>query len=196
MTKPTAAEMEEFWLRIRLIIDRGLHRAGALYGTETALAMAQQFDDGQWRLMTEIDLDDDKQPIPGSLKFRIDLFVPSVDEFVEFAAAKASVLGVSPELEAAEARWTALQHGNPPSAPIFTGDPECWRSRLSLPPSSTVGTVHIDWSHSNHWNRGRHQACPICSDPSFLLDDLARPAHKACVEDAVMNRRHLHVVQP
>jgi hypothetical protein len=112
MTEPSAAEAEEFGLRLRLIIEGGLKRAAALYGTETALAMAQQFDDGQWRLMTEVDLADDGQPIPGSLKFRVDIHIPFIDEWEEFLAAKASVLGVSPEAEAAEARWTALQNGH------------------------------------------------------------------------------------
>jgi hypothetical protein len=73
--------------------------------------MAQQFEDGQWRLMTELDFDADKQPIPGSLKFRVDIHVPSIDEWEEFAAIKPWVLGVSPAVEAEEARMTALQHG-------------------------------------------------------------------------------------
>jgi hypothetical protein len=51
------------------------------------------------------------------------------------------------------------------------------------------------WSHTTHWNRGRHQPCRLCGNPSFLLGDIARPAHKVCVEDAVMNRRHLQVVR-
>jgi hypothetical protein len=111
MTEPTEAETEEFQLRLRLIIERGLKRAAALYGTETALAMAQQIEDGQWRLMTEIDMDADKQPIPGSLKFRVDIHVPSIDDWEEWLAVKASYLGVTPELEAAEAAWTLRQHG-------------------------------------------------------------------------------------
>ena len=112
MTEPTAAEMEEFWLRLHLIIDGGLRRVAALEGAETALAMAEQFDSNAWRLMTEIDLDADQKPVPGSLAFRVDIWVPSMDEFVEFLAVKASVLGVSPEQEAQEARWTALQNGH------------------------------------------------------------------------------------
>jgi putative DNA primase/helicase len=94
--------------------------------------------------------------------------------------------------------WFAT--GNPSSVPVFTGDPECWRSHLPLSPSSTVGVIvgviHIDWSDADHWNRGRRQPCRICSKPSFLLDDAKRPCHKKCVEDAVANRRHLQVVQP
>jgi hypothetical protein len=111
MTKPTADEMEEFWLRLRLIIEGGLKRAAALYGTETALAMARQIDAGEWQLMTEVDVDADKQPIPGSLKFRVDIYLPGFGVWEEFLAVKAWVLGVSPELEAAEAAMTALQHG-------------------------------------------------------------------------------------
>jgi hypothetical protein len=111
MTEPTESEIEEFWLRLHAIIARGLHRVVALYGAETALAMAQQFDDGQWQLMTEIDLDGDEKPIPGSLAFRVDVWVPALGEFAEFLAVKAPVLGVSPELEAEEAALTALQHG-------------------------------------------------------------------------------------
>jgi hypothetical protein len=86
--------------------------------------------------------------------------------------------------------WMAT--GNPPSVPIFTGDPGCWRSQLS--PSSTVSEVHIDWSDANHWNRGRRQPCRICGKPSVLLDDAKRPCHKKCVQDAVTNRRHLKAV--
>lgn len=56
--------------------------------------------------------------------------------------------------------------------------------------------MHPDWSHPNHLNYGHRQPCRLCGNPSFLLDDLARPAHKVCVEDAVMNRRHLQVVRP
>jgi hypothetical protein len=111
MTEPTTAEREEFWLRLRLIIDRGLRRACAVYGAEVGLAMAQQFADGQWRLMTEVDLDADQKPVPGTLVFRVDINVPAVDEWDEFVAVKASALGVSPELEAEEAAMTALQHG-------------------------------------------------------------------------------------
>jgi hypothetical protein len=112
MTEPTAAEMEEFWLKVRLIIEWGLRRGAAEHGAEKALVMAQLFDDGQWRLMTEIDLDADQKPIPGSLVYRIDVQSPVTHEWAEFAAVKASALGVSPELEAEEARWTALQHGH------------------------------------------------------------------------------------
>jgi hypothetical protein len=111
MTEPTAAETEEFQLRLRLIIERGLKRIAALYGTETALAMAQQFEDGQYRLMTELDMDADKQPMPGSLKFRVDIWVPGIDEWEEFAAIKPSALGVPAHLAEEEARMTALQHG-------------------------------------------------------------------------------------
>jgi hypothetical protein len=110
MTKPTDAEMAEFWRRLRLVIERGLFRAAALYGAETASAMAEQFATGQWRLMTEIDMDGDKQPVPGSLAFRVDLWVPSIDDWEEWLAVKASYLGVTPELEAAEAAMTALQN--------------------------------------------------------------------------------------
>jgi hypothetical protein len=74
--------------------------------------MAAEFDAGAWQLMTEVDLDADQKPIPGSLAFRVDIWVPSMDEFVEFLAVKASALGVSPEQEAEEARWTALQNGH------------------------------------------------------------------------------------
>jgi hypothetical protein len=111
MTEPTDAEMEEFWLRLRLIIDRGLKRVAALEGAETATAMARQFATGQWQLMTEVDLDGDQKPVPGSLMFRVDIWIPSIDEFVEWFAVKAPVLGVSPEGEAAEAAMTAWQHG-------------------------------------------------------------------------------------
>jgi hypothetical protein len=112
MTKPTDAEMEEFWIRIRLIIDHCLRSGVAEYGAEMALAMAQLFDDGKWRLMTEIDLDADQKPVPGSLVYRIDVQSPVTDEWAEFATVKASALGVSPEQEAEEARWTALQNGH------------------------------------------------------------------------------------
>jgi hypothetical protein len=112
MTKPTDAEMEDFWLRLNLIIERGLRRVAALEGTEVALAMAEQFDGGGWRLMTEVDMDADKQPIPGSLKYRVDIYVPSLDEFLEFVAVKASWLGVTPEGEAQEARMNQLQNGH------------------------------------------------------------------------------------
>jgi hypothetical protein len=88
MTEPTAAETGEFWLRLHLFIEGGLKRAAALHGVETALAMARQFDDGEWRLMTEVNFDADKQPIPGSLKYRVDIYVPSIDEFMEFLAVK------------------------------------------------------------------------------------------------------------
>jgi len=54
--------------------------------------------------------------------------------------------------------------------------------------------THLDWSSPEHWNHGRRKPCRICRKPSYLLDDSGRPAHKACVEDAVMNRRHLTVV--
>ena len=73
--------------------------------------MAQQFEDGQWRLMTEIDVDADKKPVPGSLKFRVDILIPFIDEWEEFAAIKPSALGVPPGLAEEEARMTALQHG-------------------------------------------------------------------------------------
>ena len=88
--------------------------------------------------------------------------------------------------------WIAA--GNPSSAPAFTGDPERWGSRLSPSPASTVAVVRIDWSHANHWNRGRRQPCRICSEPSSLLDDAKRPCHKKCVEGVVANRQHLKAV--
>ena len=112
MTEPTAAEMDEFWLRIQAIIDWGLRCGVAEYGADKALVMAQLFDDGKWRLMTEIDLDADKKPIPGSLTYRIDVQSPIHGEWGEFATVKASALGVTPEQEAEEARWTALQNGH------------------------------------------------------------------------------------
>jgi hypothetical protein len=56
--------------------------------------------------------------------------------------------------------------------------------------------MHLDWSHPTHWNNSRRAPCRFCGNPTFLLDDLTRPAHKVCVEDAVMNRRHLQVVRP
>ena len=54
--------------------------------------------------------------------------------------------------------------------------------------------THLDWSSPEHWNRGRRKPCRICRKPSYLLDDAGRAAHKACIEDAVTNRRHLKVV--
>jgi hypothetical protein len=114
MTEPTAAEMEEFWLRLRLIIERGLERIAALHGAETALAMRWQFATGQWRLRTEIDVAD-KQPVPGSLRFLVDIHIPFpdevVDEWEEFAEIKPPALGVPTHLAEEEARWTALQNG-------------------------------------------------------------------------------------
>jgi hypothetical protein len=112
VTEPTESEMTEFWLRICRVIDWGLRSGAAEYGAEKALVMAQLFDDGRWRLMTELDLDADQKPIPGSLDFRIDVQSPVTGEWAEFALIKASALGVSPEQEAAEARWTALQNGH------------------------------------------------------------------------------------
>jgi hypothetical protein len=111
MTEPTPAEGEEFRRRLHAVIARGLKRVAAREGAETAVAMAQQFDAGNYRVATEVDLDDDQKPVPGSLMFRIDIWVPSADEFVWFAIAKASALGVSPEMEASEAAMTLLQHG-------------------------------------------------------------------------------------
>jgi hypothetical protein len=115
MTEPTDAEMEEFGLRLRLIIDRGLLRIAALYGTEVALALARQFADGQWRLQTYVDVDADQNPIPGSLRYRIDIHIPFpdelVDEWEEFARIEPSALGVPPQLAAEEAAWTLRQHG-------------------------------------------------------------------------------------
>jgi hypothetical protein len=111
MTEPTDAEMEESWLRLRLIIDRGLERIAALHGAETSLAMGRQFATGQWRLRTEIDLDADKKPVPGSLRFLVDIHVPSIADWEEFAAIRPSALGVPAHLAEEEARMTALQHG-------------------------------------------------------------------------------------
>jgi hypothetical protein len=37
------------------------------------------------------------------------------------------------------------------------------------------------WGPRN-WNRGRRMSCIHCGDPSMLVDDHGRPAHKACVE--------------
>jgi hypothetical protein len=115
MTEPTDAEMEEFWLRLRLIIELGLERIAALHGAETALAMRWQFATGQWRLRTDIGVDADKQPVSGSLRFLVDIHIPFpdevVDEWEEFAAIRPSALGVPPHLAEEEARWTALQHG-------------------------------------------------------------------------------------
>jgi hypothetical protein len=54
--------------------------------------------------------------------------------------------------------------------------------------------MQLNWSHPDHWNRGRRQPCRICGKPSFLLDDAGRPTHKRCIEEAVSNRRHLKAV--
>ena len=54
--------------------------------------------------------------------------------------------------------------------------------------------THLDWSSPEHWNHGRRKTCRICRKPSYLLDDAGRAAHKACIEDAVTNRRHLKAI--
>lgn len=42
--------------------------------------------------------------------------------------------------------------------------------------------IVLDWKDSSYWNGGQHAACIHCSQPSLLLDDARRPAHKVCTQ--------------
>lgn len=112
MTEPTLEETEHFWLRIHAVIDWCLRQGSVEHGVEEALRMAELFEDGRWRVMTEIVLDGDQKPVPGSLSYRVDVQSPIHSEWVEFANIKASALGVTPLQAAQEAKWTALQNGH------------------------------------------------------------------------------------
>ena len=74
-----------------------------------ALATADLLDRGKWRLMTDVNVDRDGEPLPDSLWYRVEVEVST--GWVELVEARASPLGVSEESARDEAKWTALQNG-------------------------------------------------------------------------------------
>jgi hypothetical protein len=50
-----------------------------------------------------------------------------------------------------------------------------------------LDTVRLDWRDSVHWGGDRPGRCRGCGNPTHLLDDSGRPAHKVCVENATHN---------
>ena len=107
--EPTEAEQEEFRRRLDGVIYWALRQVHDEEGEDVALALARRMDRGQWRLMTQVDVDSDGQPDVDTLWFRVDLQFG--ERWVELVAARWTALGVPPEGAREEARMTALQHG-------------------------------------------------------------------------------------
>ena len=109
MTSPADDEGEEFARRLREVINWALQELGEQAGHPVALATADLLDRGKWRLMTNVDVGPDGEPLPDTLWYRVE--VPISTGWVELVEAHWSALGVSEESAADEAKWTALQNG-------------------------------------------------------------------------------------
>jgi len=78
-------------------------------GPELAVAIAQRLDAGEWQLRTTVDLGDDRQPDPLTLRFHV--LVEADNGLLELCSAKWTALGVPEASAREEARWTAPQNG-------------------------------------------------------------------------------------
>jgi len=107
--RPADDEGEEFARRLREVIHWALRELGEQAGHHVALATADLLDRGKWRLMTNVSVGRDGDPLPDSLWYRVEIEVSN--GWVELVEARWSALGVSEQSARDEAKWTALQNG-------------------------------------------------------------------------------------
>jgi len=107
--RPADDEGKEFARRLREVIHWALRELGEQAGHQVALGVADLLDRGKWRLMTDVSVGRDGEPLPDSLWYRVEVEVST--GWVELVEARTSALGVSEESARDEARWTAMQNG-------------------------------------------------------------------------------------
>jgi hypothetical protein len=107
---PSREENEAFWTKIQNVIDWALLQLKEQQGEGIARAVAQRLDDRQWRLMTEVDVNADGEPVLGSLWYKVEVRTDQ-GGWIELCKAHSQVLGVSEENARDEIHMTALQHG-------------------------------------------------------------------------------------
>jgi hypothetical protein len=107
--RPSDAEADNFERRLRALLLEAVLRVRDQGEPLLALALAEQLEQGRYRLMTRLDIGEDGQPDIGSLWFVVE--VEWFGAWVELVEARWPVFGISEESAREEARWTALQNG-------------------------------------------------------------------------------------
>ncbi len=108
--RPPADEQDEFWRRLREVMNWALQEVLADGGPAIATAVAEQLDSGRWRVMTRDHVDSTGQPDVETLFFRVEVEWYG-GTWVELCEARWTALGVSPESAAEEARAATWQNG-------------------------------------------------------------------------------------
>jgi hypothetical protein len=111
MTGPDPTEQADFYQRLHLIMLWRIDEIRESLGHEAALEVAQQIQAKQCRLMARCDIDANNQVQADSLWYKVEVRIPSTNDWVMLVAAPASLLGVSPEVQAEECRILLLQRG-------------------------------------------------------------------------------------
>ena len=74
--RPADDEGEEFARRLHEVIVWALRQLGEQAGHQVALGVADLLDRGKWRLMTDINVGPDGQPLPETLWYRVEVEFP------------------------------------------------------------------------------------------------------------------------
>jgi len=98
-----------FQVKLRDMIAWALGQLKKDHAEEAARTVAEQLDRQQFRLMTNVDVGSDGEPVADSLFYRVE--VAFAGDWVPLVEAHWSALGVSEAGAADEARWAGLQHG-------------------------------------------------------------------------------------
>ena len=108
--RPSDAEQDEFGRRLYALMLEAVLRVRDEGEPLLAVALAEQLEQGRYRLMTRLDIGEDGLPDVESLWFAVEVDWYGV-AWVELLEARWTVFGVSEESAREEARWTALQNG-------------------------------------------------------------------------------------
>ena len=107
--RPSDAEQDEFGRRLYALMLEAVLRVRDEGEPLLAVALAEQLEQGRYRLMTRLDIGEDGLPDVESLWFAVE--VDWYGAWVELVEARWPVFGISEESAREEARWTALQNG-------------------------------------------------------------------------------------